>query len=78
MSSQKKPDKDSMSDKETENDREMSQTDLRTLKGIVRGPGTYATPSKERLARLQARGLISVSRGTIRPTWLGRWVAFWS
>lgn len=46
--------------------------DLRTLAGIVRGPGNYATPSPDRVNRLVARGLVKKSAGQLRPTLKGR------
>jgi len=48
------------------------------LRGIVRGPGCYPTPSPQRVDRLTEMGLIKRKRGTLRPTLKGRLVAFFS
>ena len=51
--------------------------DLRTLVGIVRGPGYYATPSPERVERLVRKGLAIKKRGgVLRATLKGRLVAW--
>ena len=55
--------------------KESKKRDLRTLVGIVRGPGWYATPSAERIERLLKRGLIKKRKGVLRPTLKGRLVA---
>lgn len=57
-------------------DADVKRRDLRTLTGIVRGPGHYATPSPERVGRLVARGLVKQSDGRLRPTLKGR-IAAW-
>jgi hypothetical protein len=51
------------------------KNDLATLKGIIRGPGTYATPSADRTDRLMQQGLVKKVRGVLRPTLKGRIVA---
>ena len=55
---------------------EIGPNDLRTLAGIVRGPGWYATPSPERISRLMSKGLIKKKSGVLRPTLKGRIVAW--
>lgn len=54
---------------------DLSTSELATLRGIVRGPGNYATPSPERIGRLAEKGLIKRARGRLRPTIKGRLVA---
>jgi hypothetical protein len=56
------------------NDRQ-GKNDLATLRGIVRGPGNYATPSPERIQRLIKRGWVKRNLGALRPTLKGRLVA---
>jgi hypothetical protein len=51
---------------------EIRGNDLATLRGIVRGPGSYPTPSRERIQRLADRGLVKKSNGSLRPTLKGR------
>lgn len=51
------------------------QSDLITLRAIVRGPGSYATPSPDRVKRLVARGLVKKQRGNLQATIKGRVVA---
>jgi hypothetical protein len=55
-----------------------NKNDLMTLRGVVRGPGNYATPSPDRIERLMQKGLIKKKRGTLRPTLKGRIVALFS
>ena len=55
---------------------EIEQRDLKTLAGIVQGPGAYATPSPDRVNRLMQHGLIKTKGGTLRPTLKGRIVAW--
>ena len=50
----------------------IEQRDLKTLAGIVQGPGAYATPSPDKVNRLMQHGLIKRKRGTLRPTLKGR------
>jgi hypothetical protein len=57
-------------------DASVEDRDLRTLTGIVRGPGFYPTPSQDRVERLLKNGLIKKSRGTLRATLKGRLVAW--
>lgn len=52
-----------------------SRNDLATLRGIVRGPGNYATPSPDRLNRLMSKGLVKKIKGDLRPTLKGRILA---
>jgi hypothetical protein len=52
-----------------------NKNDINTLRGIVRGPGNYATPSPDRIDRLMRRGLVKKKRGSLRPTLKGRIVA---
>lgn len=53
------------------------ERDLRTLAGIVRGPGHYATPSPARVERLVQNGLATKERGgLLRATIKGRIVAW--
>ena len=60
-----------------ETDREIAERDLRTLAGIQRGPGNYATPSPDRIERLLQRGLIVRKRGgRLRVTLKGRLVVW--
>jgi hypothetical protein len=60
-----------------ESEREIAERDLRTLAGILRGPGNYATPSQDRIDRLMNRGLIVRKRGgRLRATLKGR-VVVW-
>jgi hypothetical protein len=51
------------------------QNDLATLRGIVRGPGFYPTPSPDRVNRLIQKGLVKMKRGALRPTIKGHIVA---
>jgi len=46
--------------------------DLKTLAGIIRGPGFYATPSRKRVGRLLRNGLVKKKNGVLRPTLKGR------
>jgi hypothetical protein len=55
---------------------QLHDRDLKTLTGIVRGPGFYPTPSQDRVERLLKNGLIKKSRGTLRATLKGRLVAW--
>jgi hypothetical protein len=55
-----------------------SRNDIITLRGIVRGPGHYATPSADRVDRLMQKGLIKKKRGNLRATLKGRLVALLS
>jgi hypothetical protein len=55
-----------------------NRNDIVTLRGIVRGPGYYATPSPERVDRLMSKGLIKKKRGNLRPTLKGRLIALLS
>lgn len=57
-------------------EQEIKRRDLQTLFGIVRGPGSYASPSPDRIRRLIDRGLIRKEGGTLQPTLKGRIVAF--
>lgn len=50
--------------------------DLRTLAGIVKGPGFYSSPSPDRIKRMIENGLIKQEKGTLRPTLKGRIIAF--
>jgi hypothetical protein len=51
--------------------------DLRTLAGIVRGPGNYPTPSPARVERLVQKGLATKERGgLLRATLKGRIVTW--
>lgn len=51
----------------------IEKRDLRTLAGIVRGPGHYATPSPDRVERLVQNGLATkVPGGSLRATIKGR------
>jgi len=51
-------------------------SDLQILIGIVQGRGYYATPSPNRVQRLQEKGLIkNKGAGRLRPTLKGRFVA---
>lgn len=52
--------------------RELDRRDLQTLAGIVRGPGNYATPSPQRIARLVDQGMIKHKRKGLTPTLQGR------
>jgi hypothetical protein len=54
------------------------RNDLATLRGIIRGPGNYATPSADRISRLVEGGLIKKKHGKLWPTVKGRLVAFLS
>jgi hypothetical protein len=60
-----------------ESEKEIADRDWRTLVGIVRGPGNYATPSPERTGRLIRNGLVVRKRGVLRPTLKGRILAWW-
>ena len=55
-----------------------SRNDIVTLRGIVRGPGNYATPSPDRVNRLMQKGLVKKKRGNLRPTLKGRILALLS
>jgi hypothetical protein len=55
-----------------------SRNDIITLRGIVRGPGNYATPSPDRVERLMRNGLVRKKRGNLRATLKGRIVALLS
>ena len=55
-----------------------TRNDIITLRGIVRGPGNYATPSPDRVGRLMQKGLIKKKRGNLRATLKGRLVALLS
>ena len=57
------------------NELEIKDRDLRTLTGIVKGPGNYPTPSPDRIERMIENGLIKQDRGTLRPTLKGRIIA---
>ena len=46
--------------------------DLQVLAAIARGPGNYPTPSRERVERLLARGLIKKTRRGLALTMHGR------
>jgi len=61
-----------------ESQAEIGANDLRTLAGIVRGPGYYATPSPDRIERLIRKGLIRRKKGTLRPTLKGRIIVWLS
>lgn len=61
-----------------ESEKEIAERDLKTLAGIVRGPGNYATPSPDRVERLLRRGLIVKKRGGLRPTLKGRIVSWFN
>ena len=55
---------------------EIRSSDLHTLVGIVQGQGCYATPSPNRVRRLQEQGLIKKrGGGRLKPTIKGRFVA---
>jgi predicted transcriptional regulator len=54
----------------------IKERDLRTLAGIVKGTGFYATPSADRIKRLIEKGLIKQQSGALRPTLKGRIIAF--
>lgn len=58
--------------------RSSNKNDIMTLRGIVRGPGNYATPSPDRIERLMQQGLIKKKRGSLRATLKGRFVALLS
>jgi hypothetical protein len=49
--------------------------DLRTLVGVVKGPGFYPTPSPDRIKRMIENGLIKQEKGILRSTLKGRIVA---
>jgi hypothetical protein len=55
---------------------ELKHRDLKTLDGIVRGPGFYASPSQDRINRMVQNGLITRVKGILRPTMKGRAIAF--
>lgn len=57
-------------------DDDIKDRDIETLVGIVRGPGTYATPSPDRIERLLQKGLITRKKGRLRPTIKGRIIAW--
>jgi hypothetical protein len=60
-----------------ESEKEVADRDMRTLMGIVRGPGNYATPSPDRIERLVQRGLVVKKRGgALRATLKGRILAW--
>jgi len=59
-------------------DQDSHSYDRILLRGIIQGPGYYATPSPRRVERLMKMGLIKKKRGTLRPTLKGRVVAFFS
>ncbi len=50
--------------------------DLQLLAGIARGPGNYPTPSRERVERLLARGLVKKTRRGLALTVHGRVLAW--
>ena len=54
---------------------ESERNELMTLRGIIRGPGFYATPSLRRVDRLIQRGWVKKKRGRLLPTLKGRLVA---
>jgi hypothetical protein len=56
---------------------ELGERDLRTLKGILRGPGNYPTPSPDKIERLMHQGLIKKKKNRrLAPTLKGRIVAW--
>jgi hypothetical protein len=55
---------------------EIKGRDMRTLAGIIRGPGFYASPSPERIKRLIENNLIKQQGGTLLPTLKGRIISF--
>jgi hypothetical protein len=57
---------------------EIHGRDLQTLRGIVRGPGNYATPSPDKIERLMQQGLIKKKNRRLVPTLKGRVVAWLS
>lgn len=59
-----------------ESEKEIAERDLKTLMGIIRGPGNYATPSPDRVERLLRKGYVVKKRGALRPTLKGRIVAW--
>jgi hypothetical protein len=57
---------------------EIRGRDLQTLKGILRGPGNYPTPSPDKIQRLMQQGLIKKKNRRLAPTLKGRIVAWLS
>lgn len=57
-------------------DDNINDRDIKILVGIVRGPGTYATPSPDRVERLLQKRLIKRKKGRLRPTLKGRITAW--
>ena len=60
------------------NQHEIHEHDLHTLRGIVRGPGNYATPSPDKIERLINQGLVKKTSSRLAPTLKGRIVAWLS
>jgi hypothetical protein len=54
---------------------EIRGRDLQTLRGIVRGPGNYPTPSPDKIERLMHQGLIKRKNRRLVPTLKRRIVA---
>ncbi len=61
-----------------DDDESIEKRDLRTLRGVIKGPGFYATPSPDRIKRLESRGWIKSKNAVLRATWKGRFVAFFN
>jgi len=55
---------------------EIRERDLQALKGILRGPGNYPTPSPDKIERLMHQGLIKKKNRRLAPTLKGRIVAW--
>jgi hypothetical protein len=57
---------------------EIRGRDLQTLRGILRGPGNYPTPSADKIERLMSQGLIKKKNRRLVATLKGRIVAWLS
>ncbi len=55
---------------------EIKNRDLKTLDGILKGQGYYATPSPDRIRRMVQNGLITQVKGILRPTMKGCVIGF--